>query len=181
LERVRLEALVPLVRPWYSPTAAYGHQCIVRNANLDARLRRHPLALLAPRGGRRVVRYRHGLGTGMGWKEPEESTWANPCDYVLRYELPPGVFRRFEVTFGLNPRLPHGGRVRLEVRFNNRTRARTPVLSAPAPGRAARFPVAAGGTLELVALNAEPVDRNRLRFPQVHIVWADPVLTRAER
>ncbi len=173
LDHVRLEQLVPLARPSYSCTAAYCDCPLVRDYSLDTRLHRHRLALLDGRG--RIRYFRHGLGTGMGWREPEQQPNHNSCDYDLSYRIPPGVYRWFTVTCGVNAALPHNGRISLHVRLNRRDCGSTGIIEKPGPAKHLRIDIRGGGILDLAARNEKP-DPLSPPFPQVHIVWADPVL-----
>jgi len=176
LEKTRLESLVPLVRPFFSATAAYTDCPIVKDCNLDTKLRRHRLALLVKTKRGTAVRYfRHGLGTGMGWQEPEQSPSRNSCDYHLRYKIPARVYRWFTVTCGVNATMPHAGKISLRVCFNGKQQCSTGIIAKPALGKTMKVNVRSGGTLDMVARN-EKTNPLSPPFPQVHIVWADPLL-----
>jgi len=181
LREVRVEKLVPLTRPWFTPTPVYYHNTVVVNGNLVANARRRSLALLMPSGNSARIRtFRHGLGTGMGWREPEQSTQTNSCDYAIRYRAPAGVYRWFTVSFGVNPNLPHSGKITLEVHFNGKKRATTGCISKPRPGKTARIDIRTGGAIDLVARHTDPSFPRIIKYPEVHVVWGNPLLTKQE-
>lgn len=178
LDKIRVESLVPLKRPSISCNLAY-HDCpLVTDYNLDIKLKRHRLALLIKsKTGLRVKYFRHGLGTGMGWQEPEEQPNYNSCNYAIRYRIPAQVFSYFTVTCGVNAKMPHAGKISLAVHLNGKEKGSTGIISKPGPGKTIKVDIRSGGAIDLVARN-EASNPKKPPFPQVNIVWADPILVK---
>ena len=157
LGKLDLTTTKPAREPRYL-SGPYRFTPMIAGSGLDADHRAVPLELLTEDGPQTFER---GWGTGCH------------VEYTISWELPPGVYDRFECTAGLHARLGREGHVAIRADFAGQTMFDRTFRG---PDQAARvtIPVEAGGQLDLWAFDRTGNWSN----PANHLVWAAPRLTR---
>ena len=172
LREVPLENLTPLYRPWYTPMPIYSHNCLIRNFNLNEKLKPVPLTVLMKKNGKTApVTFKNGIGTGGGWNFKKDSG----INYKIGYSIPANIFSKFKVVPGLNCLLENKGKVKLQIYWNGKVVYDTEVISGKEPAHEALIDVSKGGVLELV------FKRIGSGYPEIHVVWGNPVLSRSKK
>lgn len=158
LKKIYLSDIKPVREPRIL-SLPYRFLRMLKDAALDKNQKAVPLELLVNEHGRKQKKvFRKGLGTGCHY------------EYVLSYELPAGVYRKFRCFAGLHNRLGRGGDVYIMVNFRGK-KTFSGRFNDKRPSAKIEFPVLKGGLLELVVRGGKGmggINNN--------IVWGDPVL-----
>lgn len=171
LQEVHLENLTPLYRPWYTPMPkVYGHNCLIKNCNLNENFQPVPLTLLMKKDKESTqVTFKNGLGTGGGFDFKKDQGF----NYKIGYDIPRGIFSQFKVIAGLNALLKNEGRFNLQIHWNGEIAYSTGVISGEELANEAIVDVSKGGILDLVFRKIGS------GYPEVHVVWGNPALIRS--
>jgi hypothetical protein len=162
LKKIYLSDLKPIREPRIL-SLPYRFLRMLKDAALNENQKAVPLELLVGENGkkRRKV-FKKGLGTGCHY------------EYVLSYELPAGIYKKFMCYAGLHSRLGMGGNAFIIVKFRGRKKF-SERFNERKPSAKIEVSVFKGGLLELVVR----CDRGMTGIKN-NIVWGDPVFIKDE-